>query len=140
MLEGIKETGTVNGAASQMLGEVTGGIVLGIAGDKGLSKVGTLAKVAGKVDDIVPKAGNLGNPFKGKTLEQVQQGFEKQAAAGKLEPKHTGPVSGSKSYVNSKSGYSYNVDTGKNGKTGLQVEKPHVDVKLPESKAYKSSI
>jgi RHS repeat-associated protein len=76
----------------------------------------------------------LGNPFKGKTLEQVQQGFEKQVQSGKLKAAYTDPISGSKSYVNPKSKYSYNVDTGLSGKTGAKVEPPHVDVNYPNPK------
>jgi hypothetical protein len=51
-----------------------------------------------------------------------------------LEAKYSDPVSGSKSYANKKSGYSYNVDTGVSGKTGKSVEKPHVDVNYPNPK------
>ena len=76
----------------------------------------------------------LGNPFKGRTLEQVQQGFEKQVQSGKLKAAYTDPVSGSKSYVNLESKYSYNVDTGLSGKTGAKVEPPHVDVNYPKPK------
>lgn len=88
-----------------------------------------------------PEAGNrpffnslLGNPFKDKTLGEVKEGFEKQAETGKLEHKYTDPVSGSSSYKNTESGYSYNLDTGKSGKTGEQMEAPHVDVNRPNPK------
>jgi hypothetical protein len=47
---------------------------------------------------------------------------------------YSDPVSGSRSYSNKKSGYSYNIDTGKSGKTGKQVEKSHVDVNYPNPK------
>ncbi|KAA9355366.1 hypothetical protein F0P93_10500 [Larkinella humicola] len=64
----------------------------------------------------------------------MQQGFEKQVQSGKLKAAYTDPVSGSKSYVNPKSKYSYNVDTGLSGKTGAKVEPPHVDVNYPNPK------
>lgn len=82
----------------------------------------------------ISKVDNLGNPFKGKTLSQIETGFQKQVKAGKLEHKYTDPVSGSKSYKNTKSGYSYNIDSGKSGKTGKKVEKSHVDVNHPNPK------
>jgi RHS repeat-associated protein len=94
-------------------------------------------KVFGAIGDalgIGKKADNLGNPFKGKSLEQVQQGFEKQVEAGKVEVKYSDPVSGSTSYKNTESGYSYNVDTGVSGKTGEKVENAHVDVNYPNPK------
>ncbi|MEX0274000.1 MAG: RHS repeat domain-containing protein, partial [Flavobacteriaceae bacterium] len=72
--------------------------------------------------------GNLGNPFKNKTLSQVNKAMEKHVESGKLEAKYTDPVSGSKSFKSTQSGFSFNVDTGKSGKTGLQREPAHVDV------------
>lgn len=82
------------------------------------------------------KIGNngLGNPYRGKTFNEVIDAMEEQVKKGKLEPKYTSPKSGSKSYKNKESGYSYNVDTGKSAKTGEQVEPPHVDVNYPNPK------
>lgn len=97
----------------------------------------SIKKAIGAIGDalgITKKAENLGNPFKGKSLEQVQQGFEKQVESGKLELKYEDPVSGSRSYKNTESGYSYNVDTGVSGKTGEKVENAHVDVNYPNPK------
>jgi hypothetical protein len=97
----------------------------------------TIKKAFGAISDalgITKKADNLGNPFKGKSLEQVQEGFEKQVELGKLELKYEDPVSGSRSYKNNESGYSYNVDTGISGKTGEKVENAHVDVNYPNPK------
>lgn len=50
---------------------------------------------------------------------------------------HTDPVSGSTSYKNNKSGYSYNVDTGKPGRgrhPNAKSEAPHIDVNYPKPK------
>lgn len=49
-VQGIKETGSVNGAASKVIGEVAGGIALGIVADKGLSKLGTALSSVSKVE------------------------------------------------------------------------------------------
>jgi RHS repeat-associated protein len=117
-------------------GKVVGGglqIVIGIGIAKQVKNASSIGNKFDKTADVSRK-GNLGNPFKGKTLEQVQEGFESQVKLGKLEPKYSSPVSGSKSYINKKSGYSYNVDTGINGKTGVKREGSHVDVNYPNPK------
>lgn len=99
-----------------------------------LSKTSSTQVIRAGKEAVEEAAEALRNPFKGKTLEQVQAGFEKQAEAGKVKHVYTDPVSGSKSYVNPKSKYSYNVDTGLSGKTGAKVEPPHVDVNYPNPK------
>ncbi|WP_306597670.1 MULTISPECIES: RHS repeat domain-containing protein [unclassified Chryseobacterium] len=76
----------------------------------------------------------LGNQFKTKTTSQVNNAMEKQVNKGKLDKVYTDPKSGSISYKNKKSGYSYNVDTGKSGKTGKKVEPAHIDVNYPNPK------
>ncbi|WPO92695.1 DUF6443 domain-containing protein [Chryseobacterium sp. HR92] len=76
----------------------------------------------------------LGNQFKTKTTSQVNNAMEKQVNKGKLDKVYTDPKSGSISYKNNKSGYSYNVDTGKSGKTGKKVEPAHIDVNYPNPK------
>gem|GEM_PF-3424063 len=113
------------------------------AANEGVKELAVASVLGAGVGKVVTKSaagilkgetGSLGNPFKGKTMQQVQKGFEKQVKDGKLEPKYTDPVSGSRSYKNTESGYSYNLDQGVSGKTGLQVEKPHVDVNYPNPK------
>lgn len=54
--------------------------------------------------------------------------------SGKLEQKYSNPFGGSTSYKNTKSGYSYNIDTGKSGKTGQKVKIPHIDLNHPSPK------
>ncbi|HEV7332740.1 MAG TPA: DUF6443 domain-containing protein [Flavisolibacter sp.] len=76
----------------------------------------------------------LGNPFKNKTPSEVNAAMQEQVKKGKVVEKYTDPVSGSKAYQNTKSKYSYNVDTGKSGKTGGKVEPAHVDVNYPNPK------
>ncbi len=59
-----------------------------------------------------------GNPFKGKTAEQISEAF-----IGKgFEPKGPNPISGKGGYVNPKTGRSFHIDP------GSKVEAPHVDV------------
>ena len=98
--------------------------------------VGDLAKIGkiGKDFKIIEKAikgirkgketKGLGNPFKGKTLHDVDKGFQEYVKRGKLKPAR-GSADGNKAYVNTKSGYSYNLDPGR------AQEGPHVDVNYP---------
>ena len=76
--------------------------------------------------------GGLGNPYKQYTLTQVEMSFQKHVTNGKLELKYVNPYSGAKSYLNTKSGYSYNLDPGGVYKKG--VEAPHIDVNYPNPK------
>lgn len=127
-------------AKGEVVGKALALVAEAVVGTKGLGKIGAASKlgetaeVAASVVKTEQKIGSLANPFKGKTLQQVQEGLEKQVQAGKLKPAYTDPVSGSKSYVNPKSKYSYNIDTGLSGKTGMRVEPPHVDVNYPNPK------
>ena len=108
----------------------------------GLAKFGDKivdgVKVFFKNGDDVPTTTiadpGLGNQFKDKTVDEVNGAMQKHVDTGKLEEKYTDPVSGSKSYQNTESGYSYNVDTGKSGKTGAKVEPSHIDVNYPKPK------
>lgn len=49
----IVENGSVQGAIGEFVGNVTTGVALGIATDKGLSKLGTVVKVGDRVEDVV---------------------------------------------------------------------------------------
>lgn len=100
-------------------GQLAAGVVLAV----GVKKVG-----GGK------RSPGLGNQFKNKTVKQVNAAMEKHVNTGKLDKKYTDPVSGSTSYKNTQSGYSYNVDTGKSGRTGGKVEPSHIDVNYPNPK------
>ena len=66
------------------------------------------------------------NPFKNKTLKEIEYGFQKHIQEGKLVPA-SGSAPGNKTYVNTQSGFSYNLDPG-HAKEG-----PHVDVNYPHS-------
>ncbi len=107
-----------------------GAILPGVSGSAAKRALGAIGNALG----LGKKANNLGNPFKGKSLKQVQNGFETQVEAGKVEKMYVDPESGSVSYKNAESGYSYNVDTGISGKTGEKVENAHVDVNYPNPK------
>jgi RHS repeat-associated protein len=66
-------------AASEAVGEVLGGVALGALGDKGLSKLGTLGKVANVLDDVGDAAKTSTSFFSGtkytnKVLGQIKKG------------------------------------------------------------------
>lgn len=90
-----------------------GGVASQVATEAGISYS---SKNKGK--NNTTKDPGLGNQFKNKIPEQVKKAMDKQVEKGKLEKKYTDPVSGSTSYKNKNTGYSYNVDIGKSGKTG----------------------
>ena len=69
---------------------------------------------------------NTGNPFKGKTPQEIDQGFNKKG----FSPRGPDPVRGKGGYVNPRTGRSYHIDPGGTYKKG--VEKPHVDVNRPK--------
>ena len=94
----------------------------------------TKATKVTKLRKVLKKDPGLGNQFKNKSVKEVNKAMQKHVKSGKLEKKYTDPVSGSTSYKNTQSGYSYNVDTGKSGKTGQKVEPSHVDVNYPNPK------
>jgi hypothetical protein len=72
----------------------------------------------------------LNNPFKNSSLGEIDKSLQKHVESGKLVEKPSAP--GAKTYQNTKSGYSYNLDPGKQYKKGL--EKPHIDVNYPKPK------
>ena len=94
-----------------------------------------LLRSAGKIVSGVSRSDpqrGLGNPFKNSNLSQIEKAFDKKVKEGKLELKYSNPKTGAKSYKNTKSGYSYNLDPG--GKYGRKLEGPHVDVNYPNPK------
>lgn len=106
-----------------------------IAGDAGAMAIeGGIMELIGAGFNTKSTGPGLGNQFKNKSINQVNKAMNKHVKSGKLEAKYTDPVSGSKAYKNTKSGYSYNVDTGKSGRTGAQREPAHVDVNYPNPK------
>ena len=133
-LAGIADpSGVCDGAnvALQARNGEWGGVALSALGI--IPYVGDLAKLGkiGKDVKIIKKAisgikkspQNLGNPFRDKTLKEVEDGFQDYVQKGKLTPTKSAP--GNKAYVNTQSRYSYNLDPG-NAKEG-----PHVDVNYP---------
>ena len=90
-----------------------------------LGKAGKDLKILKKaIDGLKKSPQSLGNPFKDKTLKEVEDIFQNYVEKGKLTPAiESAP--GNKAYVNKQSGYSYNLDPG-NAKEG-----PHVDVNYP---------
>ena len=66
-----------------------------------------------------------GNPFKGKTPQEIDKMFNDKG----FQPRGPDPINGKGGYVNPKSGRSYHIDPG--GKYKKGVEKPHVDVNRP---------
>ena len=67
---------------------------------------------------VAPKTG-LGNPFKDKTPQQIDEMFKKKG----FEPRGPDPVNGKGGYVNPKNGRSYHID-----EANSFGEPPHVDV------------
>jgi hypothetical protein len=74
----------------------------------------------------------LGNQFNKYSLGKVESAFLKHINSGKLELKYFDPKTGQKSYLNTKSKYSYNLDPGI--KLGIQIELPHIDLNYPNPK------
>ena len=68
----------------------------------------------------------MGNPFIGKTPQQVDEMFRKKG----FQPRGPNPASGKGGYVNPKTGRSYYIDPG--GKYKRGIEPPHVDVNRPK--------
>jgi hypothetical protein len=66
-----------------------------------------------------------GNPFQGKTAEQIGNMFRNKGYI----PKGPSPVAGKGSYLNPKTGRKYYIDKG--GKYRKGTELPHVDVHRP---------
>ena len=127
----VDPTGVCDGANASLLAKNKewGGFALSVCGL--IPYFGDLAKVGkiGKDIKVIKNAINglkkgMGNPYADKTLRDVEKGIQKQVSKGKMKPAN-GSAPGNKAYVNTKSGYSYNLDPG-NAKEG-----PHVDVNYP---------
>ena len=108
------------GAAFGGLGKAWGlagaGWRAGAAGGAGW-RAGAAGGVAGE--------GLAGNPFKGKTAEQIGDMLRNKG----YTPKGPNPVAGKGSYINPKTGRKYYIDKG--GKYRKGTELPHVDVHRP---------
>ena len=97
--------------------------------------VGKVIGTLGKASSGVEKVKGLGNPFKNMTLDQVRTSMDKHVGTGKLKVVHIDGKTGlNKTYYNNKSGYSYNLDEGRNTRVGRQkiVEGSHIDVNYPK--------
>jgi hypothetical protein len=66
-----------------------------------------------------------GNPFKGKTPQQIDDVFRQKG----FDVKGADPVAGKGSYINPKTGRKYYIDKGGKYKKGTEL--PHVDVHRP---------
>ncbi len=98
--------------------------------ESGFNSLTRLAKIDFNYDDasgfpLVPKKGLGGNPFKGKTPQQIDEAFRKKG----FDIKGTDPVAGKGSYINPKTGRKYYIDKGGKYKKGTEL--PHVDVHRP---------
>jgi hypothetical protein len=71
---------------------------------------------------VATNKGLGGNPFKGKTSEQIDEMFKKKG----FKPRGPDPVSGKGGYVNPKTDRSYHID-----EANSFGEPPHVDVNRP---------
>jgi len=71
------------------------------------------------------KKGLGGNPFKGKSPQQIDNAFREKG----FDAKGIDPVAGKGSYINSKTGRKYYIDKGGKYKKGTEL--PHVDVHRP---------
>ena len=99
--------------------------------------VGKVTGALGKASSGVEKVKGLGNPFKNMTLDQVRTSMDKHVGTGKLKVVHIDGKTGlNKTYYNNKSGYSYNLDEGRNTRVGRQkvVEDSHIDVNYPKTR------
>nr|VFK66583.1 MAG: Haemagluttinin repeat-containing protein [Candidatus Kentron sp. UNK]VFK69922.1 MAG: Haemagluttinin repeat-containing protein [Candidatus Kentron sp. UNK] len=83
-------------------------------------------KIISKTSKLIKPKGLGGNPFKGKSPQQLDDLFKKKG----FVTKGKNPVSGQGKYINPKTGYKYYIDKGKKYKKG--VELPHVDVEYPK--------
>ena len=68
-----------------------------------------------------------GNPFQGKTPQQIDKMFRDKG----FDVKGTDPMAGKGSYINPKTGRKYYIDKGGKYKKGTEL--PHVDVHRPSS-------
>lgn len=94
-------------------------------GDLGADVIGAIVPGmtgAGMARRIARRAGN---PFKGKTPQQIDKMFRDKG----FSPRGPDPMGGKGGYVNPETGRSYHIDPGGTYKKG--VEKPHVDVNRP---------
>ena len=90
--------------------------------------LGKLDRFLGNLDKTAgAKRGLGGNPFKGKTPQQIDDAFRKKG----FDVKGTDPVAGKGSYINPKTGRKYYIDKGGKYKKGTEL--PHVDVHRPSS-------
>jgi RHS repeat-associated protein len=108
---------------------VTGSKMAGAYGTGILTALG-FSGVKGRLTSNTAQKGL--SPFKSKSLKQIEKAFQKHVKSGKLELKYINPITGAKSYMNTESGYSYNLDPG--GKFRKKIEGPHVDVNYPNPK------
>ena len=93
-----------------------------------LAKSGKICKdikiLKKNIEQLKAPSPGLGNPFKNKSLKEINDGFQEYVQKGKLVPAR-GSAPGNKAYVNTKSGYSYNLDPGN------ATEASHVDINYP---------
>lgn len=102
------------GISEVTLGTFTGGAVI--------------SKIASRTGALSQSGKGLGNPFKGKTPEQIGRMFKSKG----YETRGSDPVSGKGGYVNPRTGRSYHIDSKpRNYRRGR--ENPHVDVNRPRS-------
>jgi len=89
---------------------------------KGGIKVIKHGDKAGSVVKELNESRGLGNPFRGKSFEKIEDMFMKKG----FEKRGPDPLKGKGGYVNPKTGRSYYLDKGGNYKKGFEL--PHVDV------------
>jgi len=106
-------------AGAEDLITVAGGAIVGKVVGKAFGWIGSKFKTA--------KKGLGGNPFQGKTPQQIDKMFREKG----FDVKGTDPVAGKGSYINPKTGRKYYTDKG--GKYKKGTEQPHVDVHRPSS-------
>ncbi len=102
-------------------GQVAAAAAMGAVGGGLLDKIGKLSKVTEK--------GLGGNPFKGKTPQQIDKMLRDKG----FELKGPDPATGKGSYINPRTGRKYYIDKGGKYKKGTEL--PHVDVHRPSSSA-----
>jgi hypothetical protein len=92
----------------------------------GITKVAKVCKVGKQeIGEAAKASTRAGNPFKGKTPEEIDKMFRNKG----FDPKGPDPISGRGGYVNPDTGRSYHIDPG--GQWIKGTEAPHIDVNRP---------
>jgi RHS repeat-associated protein len=102
------------------------GAQIGLAAVSGVSALKVLRYAQLSLDAAEDLEGLGGNPFEGKSADEIDQMFREKG----YETRGSDPVHGKGGYVNPRTGRSFHIDPGVD-RNGVRVEEPHVDVNRP---------